>query len=224
MSEGAYFSVEGTAVPELTFYIYKGTKHKRIPINTIHDWPTDWLHLKSLANECALSMWQEHSLASALMTLELHLPGHFITKTKPGTYSPVRVRNRREVQWMGRVTFNPKTFESTVEQCVFGPHLMLMSGDYYAIERSIKYRAPSLIPKMHQAIAGDLKSLLMDPSGVRYADYSRKPKDLYGSQDEEAQRRALYDPPCVDVREYLPPGLHMREMDLATRKSAPTIR
>lgn len=194
-------------MPILTFYAYKGTKHHRIALHTIYDWPSDWAYLKELLTECAMTLWNEHNLATVLMTLELHLPGKFTWKTKPGAYSPMRVRFRREVEWSGRVCFNHKTQETTVDQCVFGPHLMLMSSDYYA-ERGIRYRVPSLIPKMHQNL-GDPKSLLMEPSGVRYADYSRQPRGPYDFSEEQQKKRLPYEPLCE--RKYLPEGLKIRE-------------
>jgi hypothetical protein len=122
------------------------------------------------------------------MTLELHLPGKFTKATKPGSYREIRVRYRREVEWFGRLRYNPKTTETTVDQCSFGPHLWPLASDYYE-ERGIKYRSPSLIPKALPA-PGDPKALLMDPSGVRYADYSKQPEGPYDFSEKTPKNEA----------------------------------
>jgi len=194
-------------MPIMSFYAYKAVKHRRIALLTINDWPTDWQHLKSLVAECSVKAYQEYKVTAVLMTLELHLPGKFTKATKPGSYREIRVRYRREVEWSGRLRYNPKTTETTVDQCSFGPHLWLLASDYYE-ERGIKYRSPSLIPKALPA-PGDPKALLMDPSGVRYADYSRQPEGPYTFSEKTPKKRSQYDQISESI--YLPEEFQIRE-------------
>jgi hypothetical protein len=194
-------------MPIMSFYAYRAVKHKRIAILTLTDWPTDWQHLKTLLGECAFKLYMEYHVTDVVMTLELHLPGKFTRKTEPGTYREIRVRYRREVEWTGRLQFNLKTTEVTVDQCSFGPHLWMFASDYYA-ERGVHYRSPPLIPKTLQK-PGDPKALLMDPSGVRYADYSRQPVGGYDFRDKAQKKHRMYEPPCESI--YLPENFQIRE-------------
>lgn len=199
----------------LTFYIYKGPKHRRIAILTLARRPTDWAELKEHLKVCALKLWNEQKISSALITLELHLSGKFVWKRRRGGYSPRRVRWQRGVEWAGRLRFNSKTEEITVDNCSFGPNLMSLASDYYA-ERGIKYRTPSVIPKEHQNLH-DPRSLLMDPSATRYADYTTPPRSPYDHRQKRGEKKRLqYDPTCVG-RSYLPEGLRIREEELKTK-------
>ena len=198
-------------MPVLTFYAYRVVRHKRIALpSTITDYPTDWQHLKSLLQERAIKLYNEYHAAVAIMTLEQHLKGKYIVKTKQGTYEPTRVRYRRDIIWSGRIRFNPKTKGIIVDQCAFGPAIWLMSADYYEQERGIKYRSPPVIPKTLPKL-GDPKGLLMDPSASRYADYSRQPRGPYDFSAEKQKRRKQYESPYEKA--YLPQDLRIHEQE-----------
>ncbi len=204
----------------MTFYVYRGEKHKRIAILTINRRPTDYEQLKELLKECALKLWHDLHMSEAQLTLELHLPGKFVWKTRRGGYSSHRVRWRRGLEWVGSIRFNNKTEETIVKWCAFGPNLQHLAEDYYA-ERGIKYRVPKIIPLMHQHLE-TVKSLLIEPSGTRYADYSRKPHGPYDFREVygvEEKRRRRYAPAHVE-RMYLPPGLKTREEEVRVREAS----
>ena len=163
----------------------------------------------------------EQKITKVLATLELHLPGRSVTLTKPGGYTPMKVRYRREVEWSGWMTFNPKLPFYNVEAltlnlCLFGPHLFKTLAPEYYLERAAlhdqpKYHVGNLIPKAQQNLEGKAKSFLMEPSGVRYADYTSQPKPLYNLQEQQPKRVRLYEPSQVSVRGYLPAGQQIRE-------------
>jgi hypothetical protein len=193
-------------MPSLTFYAYKGAKHNRVAIHQLNHFPTDWQDLKDHLLTCALKLWHEHKIdTEILLTLEQHLGGKYVEKTRRGGFRPIKVHWQRGLEWTGRLTFNSKTQEITVDNCRFGQNLISLATDYYA-ERGIKYRAPSVIPKMHQNLT-DTKSLLMEPSAARYADYSRRQHSPYDrSSEKEKKKRSVYGSSRVE-RKYLPKSL-----------------
>ena len=187
-------------------------------MHSLRHYPSDWQELKILLRECAIKLWNEHHMSRAIMTLELHLPGKFIRKHRKGGYSLRNIHWRRGVEWTGRLAFNNSTQEITVDNCMFGPNLMSLAADYYA-ERGIKYRLPSIIPKVHQELEST-KSLLIDPSGVRYADYSRRERPPYDFRKKGKQgKKRLYTPSC-EGRMYLPAGQRAREEEVAREEVA----
>ena len=200
-------------MPVLSAYAYIGPKHHRVFLLTITEWPMDWADHKRIMTEAAIILYQERKITNVLATLELHLPGKFVWKHRTGGYSEQRVRYRREVEWSGHMSFHPNMMLGTdqleLKECMFGPHLYkVLASDYY-FDRGVKYKVGSLIPRLQQNISGDVKSLLMEPSAVRYADYTVQPKSTYNLQVQQPTRRSLYEPSCV--RSYLPPGLQIRE-------------
>ena len=76
-------------------------------------------------------------------------------------------------------------------------------------ERLVVLYRDALIPKAQQDLEGKAKPFLMEPSGVRYADYTSQPKPLYNLQEQQPKRGGLYEPSCV--RGYLPSGQQIRE-------------
>lgn len=184
-------------LPQLTFYAYIGEKHRRHPVHTIYEYPTDWKRLKDLSRECAMILWQEKKCDKCLFTLEHHLSGKYKMMHERRGYSEKRVRYKRDVEFSCKFSYSPKTGEVTLEQCMFGFHLMSLATDYYA-ERGIRYRVATVIPRQYQNLMGDVKSLLVEPSGQRYGDYSRQEKTIYGKRPDrdKAQER--------DTRMYLP--------------------
>ena len=97
----------------------------------------------------------------------------------------------------------------TLNLYLFRPHLFRTLAPEYYFERCIKYHVGNLIPKAQQDLEGKAKSFLMEPSGVRYADYTSQPKPLYNLQEQQPKRGGLYEPSCV--RGYLPSGQQIRE-------------
>jgi len=51
--------------------------------------------------------------------------------------------------------------------------------------------------------------LLMDPSGVRYADYSRQPEGPYTFSEKTPKKRSQYDQISESI--YLPEEFQIRE-------------
>ncbi len=200
-------------MPVLTFYAYLGAHHNRVPVTTISEWPTCWLDLKDKIQEAAMTLWQERNVGNAILTLEVHLPGKFAWKTLPGHYGQSRLRFKRGIEFSGKMSFNPMTNEVTLEQCGFGLNLWRFTEEYRVIERQDLYHVPQLIPKALESLEGNLESLMMDPSGLRYVDYTSKPRVLYAPQDEQRKRRPLYESSCVG--KFLPPGQRTREEVLA---------
>ena len=71
-----------------------------------------------------------------------------------------------------------------MREASFAYHLGDLRDDFRYYERGREYELPSLIPKEHQNL-NDPKTLLMDPSATRYADYSRKSTEIYAFNEEE---------------------------------------
>ena len=83
---------------------------------------------------------------------------------------------------MVKVTFNPKMNRVEVKEVSFGPALSHLREDYWWMERGVRWRSPSLIPKEEQNILKDVKSLLRVQLATRYPDYSPKDHTNYGAE------------------------------------------
>ena len=163
-------------MPLLTYYAYIGFRHTRMPMYTIDRLPSDWLELKQVLIEVMERVWREHQQTEAYVSLEHHLRG----KGFQG-FTGYRSRSfhfRQQVEAFFKVTFSPKLREVKFGQASFGPHLSTVSMEYWLIERGRRYRVPALISREHQNL-GDVKALLREPSGMRYADYSQEERPLY---------------------------------------------
>ena len=204
-------SDSATSIPQLTFYAYIGEKHRRHPIHTIYEYPTDWQHLKDLARECAMILWNEKKCDNCLFTLEHHLGGKYVMRHEKRGYSEKRVRYKRDVEFSSKLTYSSKTGEVTLEQCMFGFHLMSLATDYYR-ERGIRYKVSSVIPRQYQNMMGDVKSLLVEPSGQRYGDYTQQERTIYGKRPDRVMAHER------DTRMYLPFGEKIRDVTTDDQK------
>lgn len=151
-------------------------------------------------------IWHERKLTDFLLSLEHHLQGKFVVKWKRGGYSPTKVRYKRDIEFCCKVNFNPFTEKIKISQAMFGMNMMSMAADYYG-EKGRRYTCPSVIPKPHENLTGNAKSLLLEPSGVRYADYSKQAQPNYGN--ESKQNLLTYAK--TETRQYLPWSVRMME-------------
>jgi len=186
----------------LTFYAFINAKGTRIPIISIGRQPTDWLELKTLLTEVMKKVYVEHKQAEAEVTLERHLPGKFFVSFAQGRYSQQRIPYKREYEAFFKVRYNMKTDTIEVAQASFNYTLMHLAADFWEMEKGIRYRAPPLIPREHQNILENPKRILMEPSGTRYADYSKTPKKHYQHEDEKHPLPISYQAP--QKRQYQP--------------------
>ena len=125
----------------------------------------------------------EHDKTEAYISVERYLPGAF-TVRRTRRYRQEKVPFRREPEGFFRVMFDPKKHEIYVKEASFAYHLGDLRDDFRYYGRGREYEIPPLIPKEHQNL-NDPKTLLMDPSATRYADYSRKPAETYALNDDE---------------------------------------
>lgn len=183
-------------MPRLTFYVYLGPHHNRMPLTTIDAFPCSYQDLKDKATEALIMLYNEHNLTNALMTLENHLPGKWAWKAMPGHYGRSRLRFKRSIEWSGRASYSPKTGECTLEQCAFGLNLWRLRDEWRSEERGADpYHIPSLFPETELSVEKSLEQLMLDPSGLRYVDYSKKPTVIYAAYGEEQKHRSIYDAP-----------------------------
>ena len=170
----------------LSFYMVEpriGKPWRRFHLLSIDHYPSDWLELKQLLQEIMEIIHLEHDKTEAYISVERHLPGTF-TVRRTSRYRQEKVPFKREAEGFFRVEFNPKKREIYVREASFAYHLSRLRDDFRYYERGREYELPPLIPKEHQNL-NDPRSLLMDPSATRYADYSRKPTEIYAFNDDE---------------------------------------
>jgi hypothetical protein len=202
-------SIGGIKTVILSFYFYKGLKHKRIAIQTIHSWPTDWINLKGLLNEVAIKIWHEHNESQNLIvSLERHLPGKYTVKWKKSGYNTDKIPFRRSCEFSCKISFNPLNRKLRVREASFGPHLMSCLYDYRSIERELPPRVPPVLPKESERATGDLRLLLVQPSNSFHADYSRRENLIYGEPNLQAGHTSYQK---TDARSYLPKDLPIVE-------------
>jgi hypothetical protein len=190
-------------MPILTFYVYLGVRHWRCPIKTIERYPSDWEDLKILIKECAITLWNEKKSLEAIVTLEHHLAGKFTLKWEKRGYSPKKVRYKRDIEFSCRLKFNPLNEKVVITQPMFGLHLMELARDFY-LEKGRAYKIHSCIPKPHENLIGNTKSLLMEPSGARYGDYSKTAELRYATESEQHYAR-------TEIIHYLPRSQRLME-------------
>jgi hypothetical protein len=166
-----------------------------MPLTSIDAFPCSYQDLKDKATEAMIVLYNEHNLENAIMTLENHLPGKWAWKSMPGHYGRSRLRFKRSIEWSGRASYSPKTGECTLEQCAFGLNLWRLRDEWRSEERADPYHAPALFPEAELSAEKSLESLLLDPSGLRYVDYSKKPTVIYAARGEEQKHRSMYDTP-----------------------------
>ena len=169
----------------LSFYLVDprpGRAWRRFYISSVDHYPTDWLELKMLLRECMEVVYVDHGMTEAYISLERHLPGRF-TIRKTVRYGQEKIPFKREDEGLFRIEYDPRNGEITVKEANFGFHLGRLREEFRAMERGKEYEIPPLIPREHQNL-GDPKSLLLEPSATRYADYSRKQTPLYDVLNE----------------------------------------
>jgi len=174
----------------LSFYLVEikpGEPWRRTWLCSIDHVPTDWIELKMMLEEVMWQVYIEHGRRTkAIITLERHVRGRF-TMRRSRRYGFERIPTKREDMGWFRLEFKPKTREITVKEASFGYNLSHPREDFYFYERDRQYRLPPLIPREHMNL-NDPRSFLMEPSALRYTDYSRKPNPLYAYELEHHRR------------------------------------
>lgn len=188
----------------LSFYlieIRRGKPWRKTWLDSIDHYPTDWLELKFLLSEVMETVYVEHGKKTeALISLERHTSGRFMIR-QTHRYALEKIPARREYEAFFRVEYNPENKELTVREANFGFHLAHLREDFNRMERGREYEVPPLIPWEHRLRnLSDPRTLLMEPSGLRYPDYSRKANPLYSHDLEHHKlsydrkiRRLTYD-------------------------------
>jgi len=174
----------------LSFYLVEirpGEPWRRTWLSSIDHVPTDWIELRMMLEELMWQVYVEHGhKTEAIITLERHVRGRFVL-ARTQKYGMKRVPTKREDMDWFRLKFEPKTRKITVKEASFGYHLNHLREDFQFYERGRQYRLPPLIPKEHMNL-NDPRSFLMEPSALRYTDYSRQPNPLYAHELEHHKR------------------------------------
>jgi len=170
----------------LSFYLVEikpGEPWRRTWLSSIEHVPTDWIELRLMLEELMWQVYMEHGRKTeAIITVERHMKGRFkVAQTQK--YGMKRVPTKREDEGWFRLEYKPETREITVKEASFGYHLRHLREDYLFYERDRQYKIPPLIPREHMNL-NDPQSFLMEPSALRYTDYSRKPNPMYASEME----------------------------------------
>ena len=186
-----------------TFYAYLGPRATRKPIgDSIERLPADWGELKHLLMETMMIVHVEHHVDECQLSLEKHLAGRFLYRTKGG-YGQGRTRWRREVLGIWKVVYNYTSNNLTVRASSFGWELTAVAQEYWWMERGIRFKTPRLIPKELE----HPKITMFQPSPQRYADYSKIPRQQYAANS--AGGYPATSP--LHVCHYLPRNLRQRE-------------
>ena len=146
--------------------------------------PTDWPELKDMLLEMMQKIHLEYQTCEAMIWLYRHMSGKPFVKRGGRQYLVHKLPTRRQIEAMVKVTFNPKMNGLTVKEASFGPALSHLREDYWWMERGVRWRSPSLIPKEEQNILKDVKSLLRVQLATRYPDYSPKDHKNYGAETD----------------------------------------
>ena len=174
----------------LSFYLVEirpGEPWRRTWLSSIYHVPTDWIELRMMLEELMWQVYVEHGhRKEAIITLERHVRGRIVTRQTHG-YGFEKISTKREDEGWFKLEFTPKTRKITVKEASFGYNLSHLREDFYFYERGRQYRIPPLIPREHMNL-NDPRSFLMEPSALRYTDYSRKPNPLYARELERHRR------------------------------------
>jgi hypothetical protein len=209
-------SLEGCHMPQYTVYAYVGIKHRRHPIVTVSSLPSDWFAIKQLVKESAIILFNDKKESEAILSIEQHLGGAFTMKWQKAGYSQKRLYYKRNIEFSCLFQFSPRTHQVKMTNIQFGPTLLFAGclEDYRRIEKGIWKRPSSCIPKADaDAIGGGntAKRLLMQPSAVRNADYSRAPKLIYQEGPEQRMKWFSYDK--IVNRRYMPKSQQLMEQN-----------
>ena len=167
--------------------IRPGEPWRRIWLSSIDHVPTDWIELRMMLEEILWQVYVEHGRKTvAIITFERHVRGR-IAMRQTHRYGLERIPTKREDEGWFRLEFEPKTKKITVKEASFGYNLSHPREDFYFYERDRQYRLPPLIPREHMNL-NDPRSFLMEPSALRYTDYSRQPNPLFAHELERHRR------------------------------------
>lgn len=173
----------------LSFYLIsrKRGRFRRFWFRSIDHYPTDWLELKTLVLEVMRKVYVEHHVTSATISLERHLPGRSMSRFSG--YVRKKIPILRQYEAVLRVELEPSLNKLKIKGASFNVSLFHVRGDFWEMERGIKWRSPPLIPREHRNLLA-AKSFLSEPSVLRFANYNREPKSSYGMN----LQRLVWDP------------------------------
>lgn len=172
----------------LTFYAYLGSRRTKVPVPPqLDELPSDWVEMKRLLAEVMAVVHANYGRTEVNVSLERHKRGKFTIRFSGRGYSVQPLRYQREYEAFFKVRYIPKTGGVEVSRATFSWNLHQVAQEFYQMEKGIRYRVPPLIPREHrQSVMENPKTLLrLEPSGSRYADYTRKPQHLYDRHGEE---------------------------------------
>lgn len=161
----------------------KGSGFTRIGAGKMHRWPTDWIDMKLILTEVVARLHQEHDVTSGILMLERHLPGKKFIGFQGYRLSPFGYK--RDFEGYFKVEYSSLSQELHVPQAVFGFSLSFLTAEYLALEKGREHRVPPVVPREYQGLGEKARHLLMEPSGLRYVDYARKPRTGYHDPDSE---------------------------------------
>jgi|YelNatPaOPRAMG01_1025707.scaffolds.fasta_scaffold57472_2 hypothetical protein len=191
-------------MPLFTFYAFIGLKGAKIPIQTLDHFPNNWRELRDLLLEVARKTYNDHTTIEAQYTLEKHVSTRVkVWKPRMGSYIPKPFRHKRNFEAFFHMTYNQLTDNIEIKQAIFAPNHMILTEEYRAIEKGVKYRIAPIIPQTFKSFLENPKAVLEELSALRYPDYSKASRLKY---DRQASKRNL-----THVRTYLPWGEKVRE-------------
>jgi hypothetical protein len=198
-------------MPQFTIYCYIGEKHRRHPCTTISSLPADWFGIKEIVKDAAIILFNDKHESNGILSIEKHLSGAFTMRWHKAGYSQKRLYYKRNIEFSCKFEFNPRTREVKMANVQFGPALLFAGAleDYRRLERGVWKLPPSPIPKSHEGMLGNTKSLLMEPSASRNADYSRVARLIYQEGAERQMKWQSYDKAVS--RRYMPKSLQLLE-------------
>jgi hypothetical protein len=204
-------SLEGNSMTQYTIYAYIGEKHRRHPCLTISNLPVAWFGIKEIVKDAAIILFNDKHESNGILSIEKHLSGAYKLAWHQAGYSRKRLYFKRNIEFSCKFEFNPRTKEMKMANVQFGPTLLFAGAleDYRRIERGVWKMPSSCIPKSHENMLGNTKSLLMEPSATRYSDYSRAEKLIYQEGAERQMKWQSYDKAVS--RRYMPKSLQLQE-------------
>lgn len=170
-------------LPIFTFYWLKpkGSGFTKIAVGGLDRWPTDWVEIKYILGDVMARMYRDFDVSAATLMLERHLPGKKFMAYVGYKLNPFG--SKRDFEGYFKAVYSHLTNEVFVDQAVFGFSLSFLTPQYLSMEKGRQWRVPSIIPKAYQGLGEKPKHFLMEISGLRYVDYSRKPRAIYQGED-----------------------------------------
>jgi hypothetical protein len=175
----------------MTFYWLKpkGQGQVKVAVGELNRWPSDWVEIKYVLADVMTKMYRDHEVSSATLMLERHLPGKRFMAFVGYKLNPFS--SKRDFEGYFKLSYSHLTNEVFVDQAVFGFSLSFLAPQYMSMEKGKPPTAPPIIPKMFQGLGEKAVQFKMDPSGLRYVDYARKPRTVYHGQDDWAYQHPL---------------------------------